>query len=517
MAKKETQFMETRRLEGQRCECSAEISLPDYNTDVRKILYFSATPHHISSFASADALECSGEVVFDVIYLDFEGAVSSASFSGDYNFKVKCDTENYKDSLVETRLDNVSLRLMSPRKIAAKATLDSDVIILSEKSFICEGDALDEARAPQLERTFAMARRTSITKPKEREYADSLCRFDGKTVDDVQLLHIHSSPKIERVSMEGENCEISGYIYVEALIKTDDCPICKFEKKLELSEQIPLENVSEGAELYPYVKVVSEAASIRGDESGVELVLNIISESQVVSEENQRIELLTDNYLTSCDCENVYSEASFDEYLGRVAAEEEINEKIPFESLGVGKLRDVGFTTAKARIKSRDIDGDKMKIEGEILVSSIANEINNEEDVEIIPLKFSHEFTKNVNLNCQIAPNIEIFTDIDLQDFSINIDADAVFLHGKMHISCTMAEKRKLAALKSSNLLPDSDFTTNPARIEVYYPTAGESLYSIAKSHHTTLEKIAEDNPDVAEVFGAADEKSAKIKRLIIT
>jgi hypothetical protein len=46
---------------------------------------------------------------------------------------------------------------------------------------------------------------------------------------------------------------------------------------------------------------------------------------------------------------------------------------------------------------------------------------------------------------------------------------------------------------------------------------AGESLYSIAKSHHTTLEKIAEDNPDVAEVFGAADEKSAKIKRLIIT
>ena len=103
--------------------------------------------------------------------------------------------------------------------------------------------------------------------------------------------------------MEGENCEIGGYIYVEALIKTDDCPICKFEKKLELSEQIPLENVSEGAELYPYVKVVSEAASIRGDESGVELVLNIISESQVVSEENQRIELLTDNYLTSCDCE----------------------------------------------------------------------------------------------------------------------------------------------------------------------------------------------------------------------
>ncbi len=517
MAKNETQFTESRRIGDLRCECAAETSLPDYNTDVRKILYFTATPHHISTFASGEALECSGEVVFDVIYLDFEGAVSSASFSGDYNFKLRCDTENYKDSMVETHLDNVSLRLMSPRKIAAKATLDSDVTILSERSFASEGDALDEALEPQLNRTFVAARKTAVTQPKEREYGDNLCRFDGKTVDDVQLLHLYSKPKIERVNMENGVCELGGSIFVEALIKTDDCPIYKLEKKLELAEQIPLENVGDGAELYPYVNVVSAAASVRGDESGVELVLNLITESRLVSEENQRLELLTDNYLCSCDCENTYAEVPFTEYVGRVVADEEINEKISFEALGVGKLRDVVFATATPRIKSQELDGDKLKIEGEILVSAIANEMNDEEDVEIMPLKFSREFTKNVNLNCQMSPNSEIFADIDLQDLAVNIDTDGVLLHGKMRVICTLTEERSITALKSSNIIPDSDFSSNPARIEVYYPTAGESLYSIAKSHHTTAERIAADNPDAAEVFAAVGENPVKIKRLIIT
>ena len=71
MAKNETQFTESRRVGDLRCECAAETSLPDYNTDVRKILYFTATPHHISSFASGEALECSGEVVFDVLHARF--------------------------------------------------------------------------------------------------------------------------------------------------------------------------------------------------------------------------------------------------------------------------------------------------------------------------------------------------------------------------------------------------------------------------------------------------------------
>ena len=516
MAKNETQFMETRRVEDLRCECSAEISLPDYNTDVRKILYFTATPHHISSFASGDGLECSGEVTFEVIYLDFEAAVSSASFSGDYNFKVRCDTDGYKDALVDTRLDNLSLRLMSPRKIAAKATLDSDVIILSEKSFDCEGDALDAALDPQLERTFAMARKTSITPPAEREYAESLCRFDGKTVDDVQLLHLSTKPRIERVNMENGNCQISGSIFVEGLIKTDDCPIYKLEKKLNLEDSIPLDNVGDGAELYPHLNVVSAAASVRGDESGVELVLNLITEARIVCEENQRLELLTDNYLCSCDCENDYADIPFEEYLGRVVTDVEINEKIPFGTLGTGKLRDVVFTTATPRIKSQELDNNRMEIAGEILVSAIANETNDEEAVEIIPLKFSREFAENVNLNCQISPNSGVFTDIDLQDVSINVDADGISFHGKMHIICTLTEGRNITALKSSNIVPDSDFSSNPVRIEVYYPVAGESLYSIAKSHHTTVEKIAANNPDAAETFASGGKIADKKLPLII-
>ena len=517
MAKNETLFIKPKRVTDLRCECSAEISLPDYNTDVRKILYFTATPHHVSSFASADALECSGEVTFDVVYLDFEGVISSASFSGDYNFKVKCDTEGYRDSLVETRLDNLSLRLMSPRKISAKATLDSNVLILSEAALVLEGDALDASLDPQLEHSFAMVRKTSITPPEEREYAESLCRFEGKTVDDVQLLHLYAKPKIERLSTDGEGCELNGSILVEALIKTDEAPLYKLEKKLDLSQRIDLNEVSTDADLYAHLDVLSSSVAVRGDESGVELALDLICETRIVCEENQRLELVLDSYLCSCDVENTYYDFPFEEYLCKIHDEQEISEKIPFDSLGVGKLRDLVFTTAVLRIKSKSIDGDNLLIEGEILVSSIANEINDESLIETIPLKFSREFAKNVNLTYQNSEKSDIFVDIDLQDLSVNIDANCICLRGKMQIECALAERKNLTILKASTIVPNSDFVHNPSRIEVYYPVAGENLYSIAKSHHTTVKKIAADNPDAAEVFATDEKNTVRKLPLIIT
>ncbi len=128
--KKETNFTKTKRISDLRNECSVEVTLPDYNPDVRKILHVSAEPHPISVFAASDGLECSGSVNFNMVYMDFDGQVNSAPFSGDYDFKVKCDTAGYKNSLLETRVQNLSLRLMSPRKIVARVSLTRHVVIL---------------------------------------------------------------------------------------------------------------------------------------------------------------------------------------------------------------------------------------------------------------------------------------------------------------------------------------------------------------------------------------------------
>jgi hypothetical protein len=516
MTKKETSFMKTKRLSDIRTECSAETSLPDYNTDVRKILHVSAKPHPISSFASGEGIECSGEVAFDVVYLDFEGVVCSASFSGDYSFKVKCDTESYKDSLVETTLGNISLRLMSPRKIAARATLNSAVTIITEEIFTTEGDALEPDLNPQVNPILISSRSTYLTSPSEREYGCSFVRFEGKTTDEVHLIHLSTKPVVEHIEVIDGEAEISGRIEVTSLIRTDECPLYRLEKSLEMSEKIPLDKAYTDGECRAVVEVVSASVAINGDEGGVEMVLSVITETRVVSEKNANEELIADMYLCDRPCDCTRELFCYDEYFGLFSSEKEINNKISFSNIGVGKLREVIFADVNVVVDSVETLENEAVIKGEVKVSAIATEMNDDGAIEFIPLKFSVEFKENVNCDCHIDGKTTVFVDAYLSGESVMVDSDNVYLKANMILKASLSKRHEAEVLSQAKVSSAGLYTKNPARISVYYPEEGDTLYMVAKAYHTTKEKLLSDNSTLVETVAKNGDISS-VKRLIIT
>ena len=510
MAKKETRFLGTKRLFGIRTECSAETTLPDFNTDVRKILHVSAKPHPISSFASADGIECSGEVTFDVVYLDFEGAVCSASFSGDYSFNARCDTETYKDSLVETSLGSLSLRLMSPRKLAARATLESNLTVITEKVVSVDGDALATDMNPQIEPVSVLARSTAMTPSAEREYAASLVRFDGKTTDEVSLLHLSVTPVLERIEVSDGVAELSGHIDVSALIKTDEYPIHKLEKSLELSEKIPLGDIDADGDIRAAIEVVSATTAVNGDEGGVEIALGVITETRLVGDKNASLEFYSDVYLCDFPCECIRERVNYDEYLGRWSAACEISESVPLSHLGVGKIREIVYADAEVRGDAVEMTSDGATVSGEIFVSAIATEIN-DGSVELVPLKFSVKFSKNVNCNCQKDEKIALESDVSLSGVSVTVDSSSVYFSSVIRAEVALCRHLEVDVVNSANAILSEPYSKNAARVSVHYPSSEETLYSIAKAYHTTRERILSDNP------GASEAELSSIKRLIIT
>lgn len=517
MAKKETRLMKTKRLESIRTECSAETSLPDYNTDVRKILHVTAAPHPISSFASADGIECSGEVTFEVVYLDFEGAVCSASFGGDYSFNVKCDTEFYKDSLVETALGGLSLRLMSPRKIAARATLESNVTIISEETVTTEGDALEPDLNPEIDTANISVRTTAITPAAEREYGTSLARFDGKTTDEVSLIHLSVKPVVERIEITDGEAELFGHIDAVALVRTDEYPLYKLSKSLELSEKIPLGDIEADADLRAVSEVVSATAAIDGDEGGVEMMLSVITETRLMGEKNTSAELYSDMYLCDYPCECTREAFGYDEYLGRWTASHEISESTPISELGVGKLREITYADSEVKVSGRELSDNGVNIEGEILVSAIATEINNDGYVEFVPLKFTVKFLENVNCDCQISDKTASHSDISLSNLSVTVDSSSVYFKATASVSASLSEHHETEVLREARVASSEPYSKNPARVSVYYPTEGDTLYSVAKAYHTTKEKLLSDNPGALETLASGDRISTGLRRLIIT
>lgn len=517
MTKKETRFTRLKRVPDQRSECSAEIILPDFYPDVRKILHVSAEPHPISVFAAGDGLECSGGVNFDVVYLDFDGAVCSVSFNGDYDFKLKSDTEKYKDSLMETKLAGVSLRLMSPRKIAAKAMLDNCVTILFDEEVSVSGDTLDESRSPELDTVSENFSLVAFSSSHEREYAESVCRLDGKIVDEVSVIHTSVVPSITHINKVDDGAEISGKLDVTLLIKTDESHLYRLEKSIDITEKISMPDVKNDSDLRAVIDIASVTANINGDEAGVEIVLNVVTETRLICEGNETLDLVCDAYLCDVECNNTYSELCFDHYLGKLACKGEIDESVSLQSLDVGKLREVVYSSSVLHIEDCSFDGDNIAIAGKIQTSCIASEIKDDGSTEFVPLKFITEFKQNVNYACQNPDKIKIIPNIKLINASVAVDFNSAYLRADAEILCSVFEERNLRVLNCSNISYDSKVEHSKSRIVVYYPTNSDTLYSIAKSYHTTKERLILDNPQIVEVSSDGGDALSKIKKLIIT
>ena len=118
----EKEFLMTKGDKEVSFECGADFVLPDYNGDVRKILYTEAIVRPDGKFMGEDGVEFVGQVVYKIIYSDSEGRLSSTEFTSDYEHKQKDIGEGVKWAGLDVRLANYSVRLVGPRRFSAKSS-----------------------------------------------------------------------------------------------------------------------------------------------------------------------------------------------------------------------------------------------------------------------------------------------------------------------------------------------------------------------------------------------------------
>ena len=102
-------------------ECGTEYALPDYLPDVRRVLTVRGKLMPGGQFMGGSTAEFAGVCQFCVLYADPDGKVASLTLPVDYRYTVNMgevgeECKYYEDS----RLENVSCRLMGPRKMQLK-------------------------------------------------------------------------------------------------------------------------------------------------------------------------------------------------------------------------------------------------------------------------------------------------------------------------------------------------------------------------------------------------------------
>lgn len=498
-------------------ESQTDYVLPDYLGDVRKILFSEASLRPSGRFAGGDEVEFSGIVVYDVIYLDADGELASVSFSSDYDYSVKCTADSYNDSIADTRVSNYAVRLLSPRKINAKASLVGSVRLSEREVHSVSGSGFATDLLPEVNTGSVSVRTVQTSSVCEREYAESVARLEGAIADELRVIYSSAETVVEELRGEENRAYVRGKLCMRAVIQNADEPAYSVEKTVAFDEGVDFDGITPDMLLTPQLTVTSLTSAVNADEGGCEVVLSGIVEMCVIGEQNQSVELILDAYLKERPTENAYDGFSYTTLRDSVGVNSSHNSEIDRSEIESEELREVLFLTSTPKVDEKVLTDGCVNIIGEIRYSGIASEMVGDK-ISYVPIRFTSPFEINVNLNCQIDESCQAEVEIHSSETTATLDKDKLYATCRLDGRVSILSSEQKTVLSEMTILEDESYEGDAAKVTVYYPTSSDTLFSVAKRYHTSCLKLAGDNGITEAVFSSDNPTGSLkgVKRVVI-
>ena len=483
------EYTRARHLSVEGIQSSADYTLPDSQGDVRKILYSSASVEDGGKFQNADSLEFVGSVSYKIVYLDADGKITPVSFNSDYEFSTKCHAESYVDADAVSRVANFSLRLMGPRRFSVKCAIEADVSVAERAEYRVEGAEGElECREAKVEVATA-----AFGKGGEIEYAEELAHLGDSIVDEVEILFYSAEPAAVSAVRTEDGVSVKGQILARALIAVRDEMPRIYESVIELSDTIAMPDISAAAVLVPRINILSEGVSANPSEDGVSVVMSLICEATVRALVNSEVSVLKDCFSTQRALKVTEGEFVYTEHIGTKPVCERFSASIARADAGAESIRNVLFESARVKLERVEPSAESVALSGAVQVSGVACEIAEDGTPGYSPLRFETDFAINVNINSQIPENCRCCTRILLEAPHVDVDDGELRISGNLVGEVTVLAEHKERVVGAVSLL-DERFERSGSTVSVYYPTAGESLFDVAKSFHISSMEIARAN-----------------------
>lgn len=500
------------------CESSCEYGLPDYMGDVKKILSVSASAIPSGKFASDGQVQFSGVVSYDVLYSDFDGKLTHLTASSDYDVSVAASAEGYVDSFADMRVANLSVRLTGPRKLVAKSTVSASVSMELEESVECLGDAFSKDFSPEVAaEEISVGCAVFATSP-EREYAEEAERFSGIGAEDVEIIATSGAVRIiESNAIEG-GVVVKGELVITSIVRTEEQPPFAIKKVVPFEETVSVSGVSADMQTWAGGYLSSVTSGVADTEDGASLTVNAIAEFTCKAAKNKSISVVTDAYVKERDTDATYADYSYGTLVSMGNAESVFSASVSRAEVGCENIRDILTLGCDVRSFEKKTTPSGLEICGDATFSGIACEINEDNKVTYVPIKFTSPFSANVNCSCQIPDNSDVEAALCVVDTDCSLDAEKISVKGTLAVGYSISRTNTISRLCECNVSGDTEYKSRLSTVTVYYPENNESLFTVAKKFHTTPAKIAEDNK-LSEQTLADTAKGgclATVKKLII-
>ena len=495
-------------------ESGADYTLPDYLGDVRKILFTECVAKEAGHFSDESGDEFSGIVVYDIVYLDAEGKPTRASFTSDYELRLKADEERAR-AICSPTVSSYSIRLNGPRRISARANVCASVKCIRFDEIVQSGTAFDEGERLQRKESILNLRCAFASERCEREFAERVEWIEGAVADEVEVIYSTALAEVQRVSAGEGEAVLSGEVTLSALISNDGAPLYLSEKTVPFEVSVPMEGDLDEMKLAGFADTVSVTSSINPDEAGVEVVVSAIVEFFAVGEYNTKKKVSEDVFLAFGEVENTYRDYSYSELCDLESFSASGAFDIGLDKLSSEKIRDIPYLSAVAKIENAEARDGEAVLSGELRVVGVASIIDDDGDISYTGLKFSVPFEQACKLGVLGGDDMRLEHTARVSRISALVDTDTAKISYKLSMNVVGSRARCARVLSSSEAVP-SENGSKERSITVYYPTEDDTLFGVAKKYRVPVGRIAAANDISAATSTDNDCSLCGVSRLLI-
>jgi len=490
-------------------EMNNDFILPDYMPDAKKVVWTVAKPVIDGRFLGAGSLEYEGKVYYNVLYIDENNQIKSVKFTADFANKVEHEelSEESVDILIP-HTEQIITRLVNPRKFSIRGKVYTVANIWNRKCFL-----------PEVYGIRSMDDENSIER-----------RFDRRPAMNIVNARQTDLKVSEDIVISPSDPPIGEIVYQNAAVYMDDCRAsvdkltckgnfvysCIYKPEGEentgyvfVRQSFPVTEVIEAERLTDAHKCVvveipgTLTSEVQADAAGERRIIEVDYTYGLDAEcgTEKRVNVVTDMYSTKQNCENIVEDTELYTVHELIRGNFTVERNYPLDVVIPNGISDLVSWEGEIELSCGEPSRrNHIFLDGDAVINALILDSDGNPTPITLEAPVSFETDRVMpegEMKCKVCAHIE--------DLVMRTDAHHLIIRFEVFFTALIYTENEVTTVSVSKLLPEERTETiKPVSILLYYPSPGESLWSVAKKYGTTRQEIMKTNnlKQEDEIFG---------------
>lgn len=485
-------------------EMTAEITLPDYRSEISRLLWVRPTVLPPTRFIGGGKADFSGPVRYDILYVGPDGRLYSAEAEEGYAFSVPVEQAagslQGQELMAELSPDAVISRVTGPRKLSVRCRMRAQLREYVDKDLTPRVKGVDhEARTERLCEAVECKRMLSVPAV-QLELNDAVELEHG--TGEWRLIAADGALFMPDVTATADGMRCRGEVVLSLLLccdEAEDAAPWVITRRVPFEKELPAEGLMPDCSVRAMGRVAEVRATV--DEGRVlsDITVTVWGEGQAAENAILCRDMFAPGY--SCECQLDEEKLQTAGVCGN--RHFSASGEKPLTELGLGQDMQPILCMADGEITERRAEGEKTLLLGEMHCHVLYRR-----DAEYAVSDFSVPFRTAVD-----GVWDAVSVGVTVPTCRVSVVHDALRADGEVLLSVSGIAHTPVRVLTRANF---SAAEPQPrADLELCYPGTGETLWEVSRRYGISPEALADANGLSADTPGEAD-SLAGVKYLLV-